>query len=528
MTTSPNRAPTKAPPSETLAILSEIARLATEDLDLRPMLQRITDALAARFSWEFVALVRIDQDPSRFICEAVTTQMATSVYVGYGRELHSGVVGEVAATGKAILLDDVRTYPNYVETLPGARSELCVPIKHRGRVVAILNLESPRPAAFHFQLPLVQAIAEQIAGAVASARLYAETKQRVGYLEILGEISRTALDGEVVDDLIDGISRILHERFPFLLVAIVVADESGRFWKHRALVTDRELCVDKDRTWSVDDGIVGRAIRSGEPQLVLDVGHDPDYFPALEDVAAEYVVPIRFRQFVIGALNIESDNIDVFDPDTLRVLQMIATQVAGAIHQARLNQQLSEARSALQSANLQLQAVNTALQQLSLLDPLTGVANRRRFDETLDSEWRRSIRSREPLALLLVDVDSFKDYNDCYGHLRGDECLRQVARELAAGVQRSSDLVARYGGEEFAVVLPGLEHAAALRVAESLRARVEALDIPHQRSRTGPRITVSIGTAVMVPAAGRGPANLVADADQALYAAKSGGRNRVV
>jgi diguanylate cyclase (GGDEF)-like protein len=528
MATSPNRAPEKAPPSETLAILSEIARLATEDLDLRPMLQRITDALAARFSWEFVALVRIDHDPARFVCEALTTSMSTDVFVGYGRELGSGVVGEVAKTGQPVLLDDVRSFPNYIETLPGARSELCMPIKHRGKVVAILNLESPRPAAFHFQLPLVAAIAEQIAGAVASARLYAETRQRVGYLELLSEISRTALEGDEIDVLIERIAQFVHQRFGFLLVAIVVADESGRFWKHRSLVTDLPLQIDKDHQWSIDAGVVGRAIRTGEPQLVLDVRHDPDYFSALNEVVAEYVVPIRFRQLVIGALNIESGATEEFDADNLQVLQMIGTQIAGAIHQARLNEQLSQARAELQATNRQLHAVNDALQQLSLLDALTGVANRRRFDDTLETEWRRATRSREPISLLLVDIDSFKDYNDCYGHLRGDDCLRRVARELDAGIHRAGDLLARYGGEEFAVVLPGMPLLAAHRLAENLRARIEILDIPHQRSATGPRITVSIGVGTLVPSVAESPASLVARADEALYAAKASGRNRVL
>jgi diguanylate cyclase (GGDEF)-like protein len=274
--------------------------------------------------------------------------------------------------------------------------------------------------------------------------------------------------------------------------------------------------------------VVGRAIRTGEPQLVLDVRHDPDYFSALNEVVAEYVVPIRFRQLVIGALNIESGATEEFDADNLQVLQMIGTQIAGAIHQARLNEQLSQARAELQATNRQLHAVNDALQQLSLLDALTGVANRRRFDDTLETEWRRATRSREPTSLLLVDIDSFKDYNDCYGHLRGDDCLRRVARELDAGIHRAGDLLARYGGEEFAVVLPGMPLLAAHRLAETLRARIEVLDIPHQRSATGPRITVSIGVGTLVPSVAESPASLVAKADEALYAAKASGRNRVL
>lgn len=159
------------------AHLAEIARIATEGLTLRPMLQRITDAIAQRFGAELVALVRVDRDPPRFECEALTSRVETLIHVGYSRALGSGVVGEVAATGRPILLDDVGAYPNYVETLPGARSEICLPIQHRGRVVAILNLESPRPAAFHGMLPLFEALADQVAGAIASARLFEETRR---------------------------------------------------------------------------------------------------------------------------------------------------------------------------------------------------------------------------------------------------------------------------------------------------------------------------------------------------------------
>lgn len=171
------------PRTAQLEILNEVARIATLDLELRPMLQRITDALASQFGWEFVALVTIDRERDAFLCEAVTSNVPTSIHVGYTRSLGSGVVGQVAATAEAVLIDEVLTYPNYVETLPGARSELCVPVCHHGEIVAVLNLESTQPAAFHDQLPLLTGIADQIAGAVASAQLYAELQKVTAQLE---------------------------------------------------------------------------------------------------------------------------------------------------------------------------------------------------------------------------------------------------------------------------------------------------------------------------------------------------------
>jgi diguanylate cyclase (GGDEF)-like protein len=163
------------------------------------------------------------------------------------------------------------------------------------------------------------------------------------------------------------------------------------------------------------------------------------------------------------------------------------------------------------------------LADLSWTDGLTQVANRRRFDVALDEEWRRARRQQAPLSLLMVDVDQFKGFNDVYGHRAGDECLRRVAGALAETVNRAGDLVARYGGEEFAVLLPSTAAPAVATIAESMRARVEGLQIPYPGSQ---RLTVSVGVAWCVPAAEGSPADLVAAADQALYRAKEQGRNR--
>ncbi|MDE3126909.1 MAG: diguanylate cyclase [Gemmatimonadota bacterium] len=174
-----------------------------------------------------------------------------------------------------------------------------------------------------------------------------------------------------------------------------------------------------------------------------------------------------------------------------------------------------------------LRTANERLAQLAIEDPLTGLANRRRYDEFLEHEWRRALRARAPLAVMVLDVDHFKGYNDAYGHQAGDECLRRVAAAVQGVVRRGTDLAARYGGEEFAVVLTATAPANVAAVAEAIRAAVEALGIPHRASGAAPHVTVSIGTAVMVPDDQTTADDLVREADRALYRAKEGGRNRV-
>lgn len=177
--------------------------------------------------------------------------------------------------------------------------------------------------------------------------------------------------------------------------------------------------------------------------------------------------------------------------------------------------------------HLTLKAQGDLLRSLVFVDGLTGVANRRRFDEALPIEWRRCQRKGVPLALLMIDIDHFKRYNDHYGHQVGDACLQQVAATLKAGLQRGHDLVARYGGEEFVCLLSECDLAPGLHKAQALLAAVAALGIAHADSPTTDRVTLSIGIAVLYPSSECGPEALVAAADAALYEAKRSGRNRV-
>ena len=168
------------------------------------------------------------------------------------------------------------------------------------------------------------------------------------------------------------------------------------------------------------------------------------------------------------------------------------------------------------------------LAELSLIDPLTQIPNRRRLDESLENEWKRAQREGKPLSILMIDIDHFKAYNDTYGHSAGDACLCQVARALMEGVSRPGDMVARYGGEEFAVILPGTDLQPATHIANHLRERILDLEIPHHKSSTTTRVSVSIGCAsTNGKIYSSSPVELLRQADARLYQSKKLGRNCV-
>ncbi|MBL8521684.1 MAG: diguanylate cyclase [Betaproteobacteria bacterium] len=189
------------------------------------------------------------------------------------------------------------------------------------------------------------------------------------------------------------------------------------------------------------------------------------------------------------------------------------------LRQLELERLVAEKTEALRQAN-------EHLSHLSMADPLTGLANRRRMESVLNDEWRRAARAHAPLAVLMADIDAFKAYNDSLGHLAGDRCLARVAEVLGQCANRPGDLVARYGGEEFIAVLPGLDAVAAAAVAERMRAACEALQMPHPASPAGAVVTISVGAAATVPAMDGRVESLIEAADAALYRAKQAGRNR--
>jgi two-component system chemotaxis family response regulator WspR len=210
-------------------------------------------------------------------------------------------------------------------------------------------------------------------------------------------------------------------------------------------------------------------------------------------------------------------------PDSIELIARLRYHSAAYINKL----QRDDAYRALRASQMKLEELNMQLLKLANLDGLTGLANRRHFDERFADEWLRAMRNRRPLTLIMFDVDWFKQYNDKFGHLEGDECLKRVADTTQKVVCRPSDTVARYGGEEFIILLPETDSSGAKLVAEKIRAEIENLHLPNPDSTVIPFITISLGVTTVVPEVNADPNIYIKLVDEALYRAKNAGRNRI-
>ena len=380
---------------------------------------------------------------------------------------------------------------------------IVAPLRSHGNSIGAMVIHAGkrlRPPFTSQDRQLAETIAGQIAGPVANARLFVEEKQSRELAERLHKIAGAMAESLDLQTVLSEILRLLAQLIEFDTGTVQLIEGDAM----------RVLAV-----WNLPESEVGRLrpleafpymakLARGTSPVILSVTnakavHEADQLPELKSVLG---VPLVLREQTLGALSIESTRRRAYSESDARAVQAFAHHAAIALDHARIYGTVHEA---------------------SVRDPLTGVANRRKFEEALTAEWERALRERTPVAALMIDVDAFKAYNDRYGHQRGDEVLRRVAdqlRSLANGF-----LVARYGGEEF-VVMACADHSEASSLAEALRASVEALAVPHDGSPAG-ILTISVGVASAVPE-GESPAVLVAQADARLYEAKRAGRNRVV
>lgn len=389
------------------------------------------------------------------------------------------------------------------------------------------------------QTQLLSLIARAIA--IEEDRLYEQERQRLQQQReiVVGQIAQQIRKSLDLQDILHSTVKSLLEFLDADRVIICRINQDG---KGDVLEEARNPEVPSMIDWVLSDPWIvdqkcHRDYLSGQVLVIEDM-QEANLDPGLQQLMDFFQVRARLVMPIILTQDAEADCGDddlrkkqpwgllmvhqcyhprQWQTDEINLLPQLATQLVIAIQQAQLYEQV--------------QIANRELSELATQDGLTQICNRRRFDEYLDHEWRRLLRSQAPLSLILLDIDLFKQYNDTYGHLAGDQCLQQVAQSLKESMQRSTDLVARYGGEEFAIILPDTTETGAQFLAEQVRSQIAQMPIldlsSHGSGSIYHQVTVSIGVASHIPFPEASPKLLIAAADLALYRAKEQGRNRV-
>lgn len=340
----------------------------------------------------------------------------------------------------------------------------------------------------------------------AELALQKTLEHRVQELTLLYGMSRQLTSTLSLEELLDRIIALVHEKLQIPLFSVMLINEEGNLELRKAFPREREREME-GLVFQIGEGACGLAAEQCEPLYIPDILATPAYVHTPQSVPAKgslLCIPMIHAGTLLGVLNFERPEIDGFSANQRDALITATEMVSLAVRNARLHEETVK---------------------LSLTDALTGLANRRSLFLRLDEELARLARYGQRLSLIMIDVDHFKRLNDAAGHRAGDETLQEFSSILRSQVRRV-DMLARYGGEEFMVLLPETDRQVALEIAEKLRARVEAHGFKHGEGQPGGRLTASFGVAT-APLDAMESGALVDLADSALYASKRGGRNRV-
>jgi diguanylate cyclase (GGDEF)-like protein len=354
-------------------------------------------------------------------------------------------------------------------------------------------------------------------------------EQRTAELAKLGELTETLNKAILPEEVLEHVYSSFRAAIPYDRIGFALYDEEEGIvraaWARSenptpGLPVGYESPITATSLKAVMDRDEPRVIEDLERYLASRPRSDATRRIVREGMRSSLTCPLTALGRTVGFLFFSSTRAGIYTREHVDFMRQIAGQLSMILSKSTLYKDLLDTKERLEVANRELESLASA-------DGLTGVANRRAFDRGLEREWRRSVRARSPLSLLLIDVDFFKAYNDRYGHAAGDDCLRGIASTLAVGARRAGDLVARYGGEEFAIILPDCSDESARQLGERLRARVAGLALPHDASEAAPHVTISVGGATALPLSGATAGDLVRAADAALYEAKGAGRDRV-
>jgi diguanylate cyclase (GGDEF)-like protein len=474
-----------------LGLLNRIVTRVAALLRPEDLFEALVEELHTTLNYPFVAILTAQED-----------HLHVDAYRGYADfprtvPVTQGVIGRVARTRQPSLVEDVSRDPDYYTVDSRVTQESCVPILQAGRLVGVINIEVIEPTLTPADLDLLVTLAGQVVAAMRNGALFAEVRQARDELQALYESAQALSSSLELSAVLEAVVAVTCRRFGYDRGAIVLLDPAGDLVVHATHGTPAPA-----GRIPIGEGAEGRAAYEARAVLVADVSQDSPRGPVSLLVGATLAVPLFREGKVIGVFSVGRTRPGALGERDQRVLTTLAGYAAVAIENARLYEHA---------------------RYLAITDGLTGLLNHRAFRQALDQELERTKRYALPLSMIMLEIDKFKRYNDTYGHLRGDEVLRLVARVLEKE-HRQVDVIARYGGDEFMIFLPHTAKEAAGEVAERIRRAVEST--PYVVDTQVTSVTLSVGVATY-PEDGDTTDALVDAADRRMYAAKESGGNSV-
>src|SRR5215471_5059597 len=479
-----------------ISMLYDASQAVLSTFDLDEVLQQILTIARDYFHLQNVAILLRDKDELYVRCQVGWDAGHDKVRLTVGK----GITGAAAHQKRPIYAADVTKDPRYILSTKNTRSELAVPLMVRDEVVGVLDCQSENLNHFDSEtIDLLTLFSTQASMALQNARLHSLERRRASQLEAINAIAQQTTAELDIKELLAKVCVLIQEAFHFSHVSVLLKEEDALVLRaHHGDLTPRFL---ENGRLPANSGLWGRALAEGKTLIDNNVNGESDSMGLFTETKSRMCIPLVSFGQTVGVLVLDSRAAGVIQPGETQPLESVADICATAIQNAHYVDRVK---------------------QLAYIDGLTGIFNRRYFELRFTEELERVRRFSGGMAVIMIDIDHFKHLNDEFGHLLGDEVLRQVSSILHQQL-RKIDVVCRYGGEEFAILLSQTNPQHALAVAEKLRRLVGSWQFPGV-----PRpVTISAGVATF-PDHGTSRDELVKSADAGLYAAKQGGRNRVL
>ncbi len=488
--------------STQMGLLEEVGRQISDNLTEKDILQHSVNAIVNHFGYAEAAISILTKD-NRLEVTAINGTQDFGYKPAFKQEIGNGIIGHTAEIKKTYIANDVSKDPYYFSSDERYGSAICIPLINEKNLLGVLYIESAKPNAFNTDdIQTLETLVNQIASAIQRARLYADTREHLQVMSAVQSIAQVISSSLDLERICASVVNVLNFSFGYTHISIYLL-ENDYLHLGAQIGFSEELILEKIH---VSQGISGRTIETKKTQFIQDVTKEPDFIRTSPDVISEICVPLLKDNTILGMLNVEGMIDSPITQKDADMLNILAGPIALAVDNARLHAQVKI---------------------IAMTDAVSGLSNRHAFEETLQTEIERAIRSNIPLSLIIFDLDSFKVYNDTWGHPAGDKRLKATA-DLIRGNLRKYDVAARYGGDEFAIILPDTDQEGSTLFAKRLLAAAQA-SAP-ESATTGEAVagyTLSIGVATF-PYNGNTFEALVLAADHAELIAKRLGKNRII